>query len=134
MFIPNPVIQQIGSSRNYRLIMDYKARIYRNVYLLIAKKFVYDGASIPFWLWWLLGSPFDYSFAIIHDALYKSKLLPRHKADWIFLKVCKVKGVSWWRRWLIYIGLRLFGWVTWICKSKYSVLKAQKYVALEIII
>lgn len=47
--------------------------------------------------------------AIIHDYLYKTRELPRDICDKIFLEAMEVLGVSWWKRNLMYLNVRLFG-------------------------
>jgi hypothetical protein len=47
--------------------------------------------------------------AVIHDYLYKSKMLPRALADKVLLEACAVTGIPAWRRWLIYAGVRVGG-------------------------
>lgn len=47
--------------------------------------------------------------AVVHDHLYKSKLLPRSVADKVLLEACAVSGIPAWRRTLIYWGVRIGG-------------------------
>ena len=37
----------------------------------------------------------------------------RKQADDIFMCAMKDSGVSWWRRWVVYLGVRVGGWACW---------------------
>ena len=47
---------------------------------------------------------------VVHDELYIRHLLPRKECDLAFLRLMFRYGVNPWRAWLIYFGVRLFGW------------------------
>lgn len=47
--------------------------------------------------------------AVIHDFLYATKLLPRDLADKVLQEACEAEGVPWWRRTLVYWGVRVGG-------------------------
>jgi hypothetical protein len=47
--------------------------------------------------------------AVIHDYLYATKALPRDIADKVLLEAMEVSGVSWLRRKMIYMGVRVGG-------------------------
>ena len=47
--------------------------------------------------------------AILHDWLYTSVRVSRRLADKVFGEALKADGVWWWRRKLMYRGVRLFG-------------------------
>ena len=47
--------------------------------------------------------------AVVHDFLYKSKLLPRNVADAVLREASVVSGVPAWRGWLMWAGLRVGG-------------------------
>ena len=51
--------------------------------------------------------------SIVHDACYFYAWFPREIADKILLEAMGVIGMSWARRWAIYAGVRLGGWVAW---------------------
>lgn len=56
----------------------------------VPKGFVYDGASIPWWAWALIGHPGDGRFAeaaALHDWLYESHQVSRSIADAVFLEL-----------------------------------------------
>jgi hypothetical protein len=51
--------------------------------------------------------------AVIHDWLYYSAITTRDMADNVLLEAMKVFGISAWRRWPIYWGVRAGGWYAW---------------------
>lgn len=133
MIIPNPTIRQVeGCDELYELTpFDYEAILSDNKKLTIKSGYIYDGASIPRILWSLIGSPFQFSYAIVHDALYQSELLTRSESDSIFIEILKLKGVGFLKRNSMYIGLRLGGWVTWNSHTQESIKEARKFITLE---
>ena len=82
--------------------------------------FVTDGASIPSPLWPILGNPFEEfaESAVLHDYLYRIGKTTRARADYLLYEAMGVQKihVTKWKRWLIYLGVRLGGWLPW---SKY---------------
>ena len=79
-----------------------------------------DGASIPRACWRIIGHPMDYHYveeAIRHDWLYRYQPLDRAAADKAFFAWLNKKGLHI-RRYLIYIAVRLFGWIAWLQNKK----------------
>ena len=72
----------------------------------------FDGASIPRWLWWLIGSPFEPDLmlaACVHDwycdhtaESYQTRVI----GDAVFFALLTRAGVPRWRRILMYLGVR----------------------------
>jgi len=93
-----------------------------------------DGASIPRLLWRVFGSPYDpdvFPAAIAHDALYRGEIVPRGDADAAFLLMMADSGVAKRKRRLMWLGVRLFGWITWMRHSPLSVCQARQFIALS---
>ena len=102
---------------------DPKKRVYRLIEIVIIegvhcpKGFEWDGASVPGFLWPVIGSPFDPRFmapALVHDRLYSTGELPRKKADKIFKKLLLANGVPDETAETMYSG------VDWFGKSHYN--------------
>lgn len=54
--------------------------------------------------------------AVIHDYLYRKGAIPtvsQKVADQIFREAMLVKGVPWWRRWIMWAGVRIGGWTAY---------------------
>lgn len=110
-FITKLVVEQI-SDTEWRLIEPlayFSERLDRQI--TVPKGFVTDFASVP-------RLPFAYMIfgniaqeeAVIHDYLYHKSGVSREDADAVFDEAMQVKGKWWWRRKLMWSGLRLFGW------------------------
>ena len=83
--------------------------------VVVPENFRSDGASMPRLFWRLIGHPFQMQYlreAILHDWLYRTQPCSRALADRIFYELLAGK-VKPWRRRLIYLGLRLGGWIAW---------------------
>ncbi len=80
----------------------------------VEKGFETDFASVPKCLHWLLGAIEDYGkAAVIHDKLYKTQPCSRVVADAVFMEAMMDLGVAGWKRWTMYLALRMFGRVVW---------------------
>ena len=77
-----------------------------------------DGASIPRWLWWLCGDPFEEPrifAAIVHDWLYANRAFAnRSECDKVYKDLLIGFGIPRWRAEIEYIFVRLCGWMHWI--------------------
>lgn len=47
--------------------------------------------------------------SVVHDYLYRYATVSRKTADVVFKEALGVSGVAWWRRYPMYLGVRLFG-------------------------
>ncbi len=73
-----------------------------------------DFASIPRLLWPLLPPTGSYGkAAVIHDALYQTGTFTRATADAILLEAMVTLHVPLWSCLLVYLGVRLGGWLAW---------------------
>lgn len=89
--------------------------------LVIPAGFVFDLASVPRMVWWMI-APFELSIAapLVHDFLYRysgmlasGEVITRRVADRLFWELMVRELVPGWRRVLSYIAVRLFGWMAW---------------------
>jgi hypothetical protein len=80
--------------------------------VLIPAGYTFDGASIPRWLWSLIGSPFEPELmlaACVHDWYcehtsqhYESRAI----GDSVFFMLLRKAGVPVWRRRIMFLGVR----------------------------
>lgn len=92
-----------------------------------------DGASIPRWLWSLVGPRYDcftFPAALAHDALYAAELLSRASADSIFRNLLILCGTSKWKAWAYYLAVRGWAWRAWNNHTAESIEAARKQVRL----
>lgn len=104
-----------------------------NVVVHVTPGFRSDGASIPRMLWPVFGSPYDPDIitdAIAHDALYRGEIVPRKDADDTFRDLMAKSGIGKWKRRRFWIGVRLFGWITWLRHTPESVAEARRHISL----
>lgn len=74
------------------------------------KGFITDFASVPrFPIAFLLTGDSSHEAAVVHDYLYKTRIVSRAMADSVLREACKVSGIPAWRRTLIYWGVRIGG-------------------------
>lgn len=76
--------------------------------------FITDFASVPR-IFWNLFSPTGshMNSALVHDALYDSKILTRKESDLSFLEAMKAAGVGLITRSLVFAAVRAGGWAAW---------------------
>lgn len=82
----------------------------------IPEGFIFDGASIPRFLWSVVGHPLEQIYlaaACIHDYLYVKQYYTRRRSDGIFLEAMRDKGVAWLRRTMMWLAVRIFGREPW---------------------
>ena len=95
--------------------------------------FLTDGASIPKYLWGIVGSPFEGLYteaAVIHDGLYGSHRLTKKQSDNLFLEMMKSSGVSWHKRYLMYYAVKYFGGSSWN-KPEKKIKKVKTFVEVR---
>lgn len=73
-----------------------------------------DLASVPrLPVIYLLAGDTSSAAAVVHDWLYSSHIVPRDMADAVLREASAVTGVPWWRRTLMYWGVRVGGAAHW---------------------
>lgn len=101
-------------------------------YVKVEEGFETDFASVPRVFWSILPPDGQYTqAAVLHDFLYNTRkfwvdhILPggkqadypvdirRRDCDDIFLEAMKVLGVALWKRQVMYLAVRAFGWIPW---------------------
>lgn len=83
--------------------------------LTVPVDFYTDFASVPRWtplIYACLGDT-AHEPAVVHDWLYYAALCTREEADDVLFEAMQVAGVSCWRRYPIWWGVRLGGWAAW---------------------
>jgi len=69
-----------------------------------------DFASVPRIFWWFIAPTGNHArAAVIHDHLYRTGAVPRFLADAIFRDAMAASGVGFWKRWIMWAGVRLGG-------------------------
>jgi hypothetical protein len=76
---------------------DFHLRIHSDVFT-IRRKFDYDGASIPRFVWPTIGHPMGVRKQVgaqFHDGFYASNIIGQHPADDLFLELLEAFEESW---------------------------------------
>lgn len=106
-------VRVLSSGRRFALSLAFVAYVGVDKYTVPAG-FVTDFASVPRGLWNILPPFGRYSrAAVLHDWMYHTGIVNRARADRIFLEGMAALGVSWAKRWAMYFGVRVGGWVRW---------------------
>ncbi len=83
----------------------------------IEEGFIFDGASIPAFAWWLVGlhpfSPRILKGAVRHDKGYRIRA-HRKKTDKGLYRDIRADGINKVRAWLFYRVVRLAGWIQYL--------------------
>lgn len=107
-----------GADRQMELLIDFWFRDSAGKQWDARNRTVVDGASIPRFLWALIGSPYtgDYRRAsIVHDVAcveaYGDDQM-RRAADRMFFEACREGGCSRWDAIVLYVGVRFGAWTS----------------------
>lgn len=80
----------------------------------VPKGFQCDFASIPRLLWWWAAPDGVYRPAVVvHDRDYRFQDVTRREADRTLHRIMRHVGTRPTQAWLIWLGVRLGGWVAW---------------------
>lgn len=107
------LLRPVPEERSYRVAHRVVFEV-GGVTLGVPSGFKTDGASVPRFFWRLIGTPYEPDFigpAVAHDFAYKTKKLKRSVADRMFRLLLARTGVSGARRWLMWLSVRLVGWM-----------------------
>lgn len=111
--INSPLMMERIGNKLWILIENFNIRLDDSI-LIITKGFVTDGASCPFFLWWLcppVGDAFGEA-AVVHDYLYSpdSPKIKRSFADQVLYWIGVYRHASVIRAKIVLLGVSLFGW------------------------
>jgi hypothetical protein len=111
-FLTKLIVEKVDDSDDEWLIVgDFKYQSDIGGTITVPSGYKTDFASIPQPFWIILPKDGKYDgAAVIHDYIYGTHKFDRKTCDQILLEAMKVLGVSWWKRSLIYSGVRLGGW------------------------
>jgi len=92
--------------------------------ITVPKGFRTDYASVPrLPLIYALFGDTSHKAAVIHDYLYAVRRTTRAEADAIFREAAEASGVGFFRRNLMYYGVRLGGKLAWESKDDWNAIK-----------
>ena len=121
------IVSPMPDGKNWKLIKKFIYHVgskYSRDLIKVPRGFITDFASSPSQVWWLIPPWGRYGkAAVIHDYLYQTHQRTRKEADNIFREAMGVLRVEPWRIFLMFWGVRLFGWLAWrsdATKGKYE--------------
>jgi hypothetical protein len=101
----SPVVNRLWITNDWFIVETREAGLVE-----IPPNFMFDGNSLPRFLWWL-SVPTDFLEAgATHDYLYRYGD-DQKVADRAYKEVLHLQGMGKVRRWARYVALRLFGWM-----------------------
>ena len=134
--IEMPHLEPVPGTNNYRLLDDWWVWLpVSKKWLLIKAGFVFDGASIPWFLWSVVGNPWDPNWvaeALAHDGLYAAELVEKHRADKELFHLMK-QGTKKARdnARYFFIAVDDFGDAVWAKHTARSIAEARTYCSLS---
>lgn len=117
-----PTVRPDPSIGFYRVVGTYNITV-NGIEITIPEGFVFDGASIPSAFWISFFTPYHpkvMKAGLVHDYLYYSHITDKDVADKIFLAILTEKGVSIWRRVLMWKAVSWFGGRAWERRSQFG--------------
>ena len=107
-FLTTLEVRYDGKDRILTAPLKYESDIAGSI--VVPEGFRTDFASVPrVPLLYLLFGNTAHEAAVIHDYLYRYAIVPRRTADRVFREAMNASGVWAWRRYPMYMGVRMFG-------------------------
>jgi hypothetical protein len=112
-FVNSPPKAELdGNGRDITLLEDFAYKDRRNTVWIAPKGYVSNGASIPSFLWSVVGAPLDGKYrnaAIVHDAACDAMEKPPADVHLAFYEACRCGGLSEAYAKILYTGVLLGG-------------------------
>lgn len=118
----------------YRKLTETFHFVINGNYFEILPGFWWDGASIPRFLWTLIGSPWEEDIApgaLIHDVLYGSQVFKRKISDEVMYHINVLNGMGKIKANSVYSGLRMGGSGAWNNKTKEIINGVRKHLKIN---
>ena len=112
IILPEPIIVPVPKSDKLFMLHEDFVLVWNGKRYYLRKDFVTDGASIPPFLWSVVGHPFQPKLlagAVLHDALCRSKLIPRKDSDVLLRQLARAYKVNRLKSEILYLGVRVGG-------------------------
>lgn len=109
-FLTRLKIEELPGGKDWRLLAPLVYRCAAGYEITVPAGATTDFASVPWGLWNLLPKMGEHNrAAVLHDCLYRTGAVFRAEADSLFLEAMKASGVSAWKRWIMWGGVRVGG-------------------------
>ena len=111
------VVTPLQDGRRWCLVFQFEYHIgsrWSQDKVTVPAGFVTDFASVPRPLWWWINYWGKHGkAAVLHDHCYQTHCRTRREADDIFYEAMLVGGTRPWKARVMYLAVRLFGWLAW---------------------
>jgi hypothetical protein len=128
-----PIGKFDDASGEWVLCESWLCRLSGGRTLYIRAGFVSDGASVPRFLWPVVGpryAPATFAAALAHDAMYAAEIVSRADADNEFHRLLIMRGVGRHKACAYWLAVRLAGWAVWARHTPESVADARRFVSI----
>lgn len=116
-FTDELILSPVNGSGKWELKQPFRYwldGLHKGDVIVVPAGFITDFASIPQLFWNILPPWGRYGkAAVVHDYLYQTGLLPKKRADEIFIEAMEVLGVNWLTRKIMYQAVNWFGFAAW---------------------
>ena len=119
-YFPKPLLGEFIGKDQWRLTAEFWYDSDKYGVVKIPIDFVVNGASIPRWAQFIIGSPWGGRYAepsAYHDWAYSQNLYSRRECDKEFLIAMYHHKVPTWKCNIMYLALRIGGWWSWKRKA-----------------
>jgi len=115
-YFPEPFRGDFIGDRKFKAVRPFVYHSKIGGTITVPVNFITDGGTIPKIFYPVIGSPWGGRFTricIIHDYLCVVKTFSRIKTQKIFLEGLNILGVPFWKKPIMYGGVRAWSWLTW---------------------
>lgn len=104
-------LEKIEWTNLWKVVKPYRWEIrnWKVKKVVVDKWFITDFGSVPRPLW-IVFNPTEYHSYVLHDYLYRNKLVSRSLSDLSLQIGLLSEGAYWLEAYSIWMGVRLFGW------------------------
>lgn len=102
----------LSDGRSMKLLADFSFFDDQGIEWFAPAGSVVDGASIPRWLWSIIGGPFEGKYrdaSVIHDVYCKTQTRPSWRVHIMFFQAMRTKKVAICKAIAMYVAVRYIG-------------------------
>lgn len=114
-FLTPLVVEVMPGGKTFKIAREFTYLWKReHIQIHVPVGFVTDFASIPRLARLIIPKLGKYTKAsVLHDHAYQTQVMTRKQADVMFKDGMRELGVVKWKRWAMWLAVRLAGWLAW---------------------
>lgn len=96
-YLDDLLLKDEGDGRQFKLLAQYRYADSKNTLWSVPKGTVVNGASIPPYLWSIIGGPWEGKYrnaSVIHDYFFDQKQYDSDRVHWVFYDAMLTSGVN----------------------------------------